>query len=98
MPFREEVLEDLYDSICADEVQYWDTLSKIAWNLLTQVGRHTRANYILCGKFTTAFLTCIFFVHQYKENLLLFCHMRKYMFMFKQRRVSLQCREDNFKY
>ena len=40
MPFREEVLEDLYDSICADEVQYWDTLSKIAGNLLTQVGGH----------------------------------------------------------
>ena len=40
LPFRKKVLQDLYKSICKEKVQYRPQLSKIAWNFLTQVGRH----------------------------------------------------------
>ena len=41
MPFSKKVIEDLYNSIVKDEVEYTGKLSEIAWNLLTQVGRHS---------------------------------------------------------
>ena len=41
MPFHHKVLAELYNAIVADEVEYRRTLSEIAWNLITQVGRHS---------------------------------------------------------
>ena len=40
MPFHKRPIADLYDAIVTDEVKYRRKLSKIAWNLLTQVSRH----------------------------------------------------------
>ena len=40
MPFRKKSIQELYKSICTEEVKHRPQLSKIAWNLLTQVGRH----------------------------------------------------------
>ena len=39
-PFHNKVIEDLYNAIVTDEVEYRSKLSEIAWNLLTQVGSH----------------------------------------------------------
>ena len=43
MPFPQEVIGDLYEAIVTEEVEYKGELelSKIAWNLLTQVRRHS---------------------------------------------------------
>jgi len=41
MPFPQKVIQDLYNAIVTDEVEYRRKLSVIAWNLLTQVGRHS---------------------------------------------------------
>ena len=41
MPFRQKVIAELNNAIAADEVEYRRTLSEIAWNLITQVGRHS---------------------------------------------------------
>ena len=40
MPFHKKTIADLYNVIVTDEVEYRHKLSEIAWNLLTQVGRH----------------------------------------------------------
>ena len=40
MPFHQIVIADLYNAIVTEEVEYRPTLSEIAWNLITQVGRH----------------------------------------------------------
>ena len=39
MPFRKKSIQDLYKSICTEKVKHRPQLSKIAWNLLTQVFR-----------------------------------------------------------
>ena len=41
MPFHKKTIKDLYDAIVTDEVEYRRKLSEIAWNLVTQVGRHS---------------------------------------------------------
>ena len=41
MPFPQKVIAELYNAIVADEVEYRPTLSEIAWNFITQVGRHS---------------------------------------------------------
>ena len=41
MPFPQEVIRELYNAIVTEEVEYNPKLSEIAWNLLTQVGRHS---------------------------------------------------------
>ena len=90
-----------------DEVEYRPKLSEIAWNLLTQVGRHSfpklMITYIqrelsLWQLFRHAFLpphikTTSFYSISWKSLL-----NYMFMFVFEQPRVSLRCRKDNFKY
>ena len=40
MPFHKKAIADLYNAVVTDEVEYRGKLSEIAWNLITQVGRH----------------------------------------------------------